>query len=67
MRKKLISKMQQMLPNKVLRREQFSRRLKNRKRHDRTYKAYDYKQHAVKPSRFNSWQEYKRFNDRSYQ
>lgn len=66
MRKKLISKMQQMLPNKVIRREQFSKRLRNRKRHDRQYNAFSLK-HSARPSRFNRWQDYKRLSDRSYQ
>jgi hypothetical protein len=65
MRKKFINKMQQMLPNKVLRREQFSRRVKNSKRHERQYSAYSYR-HGAKASRFNRWQEYKRLIDKSY-
>lgn len=59
-----INKMQAMLPNKMLRRQQFSKRIKNRRRHER-YNQYSYRPTA-KHSNFNSWQDYKRMINRSY-
>ena len=65
MRQRLISKMQQMLPNKMLRKEQFTKRIKNRKRHYRRYSTFSYR-HSTKASRFNRWQDYRRLNQRSF-
>ncbi|MGZ6004584.1 MAG: hypothetical protein ACXWLH_00370 [Candidatus Saccharimonadales bacterium] len=65
MRKRLIKRMQGMLPNKVLRRQQFSKRIKDRKRHDNRYNLFSYR-HSTKASRFNRWQDYRRMINRSY-
>ena len=65
MRKRLIKKVRQILPYKMVRREQFANRIRNRKRHSRKYNMYTYKSHA-KVSRFNRWQDYKRLNNRFF-
>lgn len=65
MKKRIINRVQRMLPHKMLRREQFSRRIKNRKRHTNRYHSFKYR-HSTKASRFNRWQDYKRLNNRTF-
>ena len=48
-----------MLPHKMLRREQFATRIKNKKRHNRRYNMFTYR-HSTKASQFSRWQDYKR-------
>ena len=64
MKRRIINSVQRMLPNKGLRREKFSQRLKNSRRHRQRYNSYSY--HAPKASRFNRWDDYKRLTNRYY-
>ena len=64
MKKRIIKSMQAILPNKMLRKQQFTKRIKDRKRHER-YNIYSFK-HGTKASRFNRWQDYRRMINRSY-
>lgn len=65
MRKRIINRVRRMLPIKMIRREQFFSRIKNRKRHHQRYNLFTYDRNH-KASRFNRWQDYKRLIDRSY-
>lgn len=65
MKKRILKQINKLMPTKMLRRQQFISRIKNRRRHQRIYNSYSYKG-SPKASRFNRWQDYKRFVNRSF-
>ena len=60
MRKRIRNRVKNIRPTKMLRREQFVNRIKNRKRHYQRYNAFSFLKHNPKASHFNRWQDYKR-------
>lgn len=68
MRKRLLKqlhKINRLMPNKLVRRQKFASKIKNRRKHERKYSQYSYDK-APKSSRFNRWNDYKRLNRRTY-
>ncbi len=65
MRKRILNRINNMMPGKLLRRQKFLERVNNKRRHRREYRQFSYSK-APKSSRFNRWSDYKRLSDRSF-
>lgn len=62
---KQLSRVGNIRPNKVLRRQRFLQRSKAKQQHPDRYGDYTYNK-APKPGQFNRWQNYKRLNNRYF-